>query len=191
MDETNQSNKVSLFWVWERAIPPAVCEQLIREVGEMNLTDGVIGYNVEDQVNKEVRNNKTVFLPNNHWFEGVLLNHARWANKSANWGFHVDDCETLQIASYKAGEKYEWHTDDDLLSRAKPHQRKLTVVCQLSDASSFTGGGLYLKGVEEDSVIKNQGDLIVFPSFLEHKAETVESGHRLTVVCWLIGRHFT
>lgn len=178
------------FWRWEKVVPPAVCEQLLREVGEKNLENGTIGYGGKELLDESYRNGKTVFLPLNHWFEGIMLNHARWANQSANWGFHVDGCEQLQIASYKSGEKYEWHKDDDILSRSAIVQRKLTVVCQLTKAEDFTGGGLFLRGVDE-TVISNQGDLIVFPSFIDHKAATVESGHRVTVVCWVTGRHFT
>jgi predicted 2-oxoglutarate/Fe(II)-dependent dioxygenase YbiX len=177
----------SFYWLWEKAIPPATCDQLLREVGEMNLTDGRID---DADLNAKWRTGKTAFLPSNHWFEGILLNHARWANQSANWGFQVDNCEPLQIASYKTGEKYEWHSDDNILSRNKPYHRKLTVVCQLSRDSDFTGGGLYLEKVGEESLLKAQGDLVVFPSFLDHKAATVESGHRVTVVSWVTGRYF-
>lgn len=178
------------YWLWEKAIPPAVCDQLLREVGEMNLEDGTINYNDTPKVDYGYRNGKTVFLPTNHWFEGILLNHGRWANQSANWGFNVKSCQQLQIASYKEGEKYEWHSDEELLNRGGSYQRKLTAVCQLSRAEDFTGGGLYIKGVQEESVLKNQGDLVVFPSVLLHKAATVNSGHRVTVVCWITGPHF-
>jgi len=183
--------EANAYWKWEKAIPPAVCEQLLREVGENNLSDGVVGYGGDVRVDETIRNGKTAFLPNNHWFEGILLNHARWANQSANWGFHVDGCEPLQVASYKTGEKYDWHKDDEVLNRSRPYQRKLSVICQLTRAEDFTGGGLLLKGAQDESLINNQGDLIVFPSFLEHKAATVESGHRVTVVCWITGGHFT
>lgn len=180
----------SLYWRWERAIPSGVCDQLLMEIGEMNLTDGVVNRNNDTFVNKDVRNGKTVFLPQNHWFEGILLNHARFANQFANWGFHIDSCQQLQVASYEAGQKYDWHRDDDFLNRSNPYHRKLTVVCQLSKAESFTGGGLFIRG-EEGTVIRNQGDVIVFPSISEHKAATVESGRRITVVCWTTGRHFS
>lgn len=185
----NEKNQLPLFWVWEKAIPPAVCNQLIEEVSSMTLSNGAIGYEDRD-INKKIRNSKTSFLPTNHWFEGILFNHARWANYSAGWGYAIDNCEELQIASYKANQKYDWHKDDALLNRSRGFQRKLSVVCQLSEASSFTGGGLYIKGFEDKSVLQNQGDLVVFPSFLEHKAATVKSGHRLTVVSWVTGSYF-
>lgn len=185
----NEKIELPSFWVWEKAIPPAVCNQLIEEISNMTLSDGVVGYG-EGNIDEKIRNGKTVFLPNNHWFEGILFNHARWANHSAGWGFAMDNCEPLQIASYKTNEKYDWHRDVDLLNRSEGFQRKLSVVCQLSGANLFTGGGLYIRGFEDNSVLQNQGDLVVFPSFLEHKAATVKSGHRLTVVSWVTGRYF-
>jgi len=178
----------SYYWLWEKAIPPAVCDQLLREVGEMNLGRGLTN---DEKLNDTWRTGETGFLPNNHWFEGILLNHARWANQSAGWLFQVDNCEPLQIASYKAGEKYDWHSDDNILSRHKAHHRKLTVVCQLSRDSDFTGGGLYIDKAGEESILKHQGDLVVFPSLIDHRAATVESGHRVTVVSWITGKYFS
>jgi PKHD-type hydroxylase len=180
----------SEYWYWEKAIPKEVCEAMLKEVEKLNLVVGEVnGKNNTNVVSIEIRNNEVHFLPENHWFEGILLNHVRYANASANWNFSITGNEPVQVTSYTEGQKYEWHEDTSLLDKTKEYQRKLTTVCQLSDTSDFTGGGLFLKDIE-DSILKNQGDIVVFPSFLSHKAAEVTSGNRVTLVCWVTGEYF-
>ena len=182
----------SPYWLWEKAIPPTVCEQMIQEAKSMKLLNGIIGSKNKPIEDKSIRDNKIVFLPQNHWFEGILLNHARWANQLANWQYNINACENIQVASYKPRQKYDLHADECLLEDDKEWQRKITVVCQLSKKEDFTGGGLYIEKYSEDtSVLQNQGDLVTFPSLLLHKAAPVKTGNRLTVVAWITGPRFT
>jgi Rps23 Pro-64 3,4-dihydroxylase Tpa1-like proline 4-hydroxylase len=185
--------EASWYWKWDQAIPARVCETLLDEIKNSELTEGVIGYASVDKNENlvpEIRKSKTLFLSTNHWFEGIMFNHARYANVDAGWNFKISGTDPIQVAVYGPGEKYEWHSDDWLLSRGMPHHRKITVVIQLSKASDFTGGGLYLKNVDQ-SLINEQGDVIIFPAFMEHRAAPVESGKRITIVCWITGEYFS
>jgi predicted 2-oxoglutarate/Fe(II)-dependent dioxygenase YbiX len=178
-----------IYWKWEKVIPVELCDLLLRDVGDIQKKRGLIEGNKEPP--NELRNNKTAFLKENHWFEGIMLNHIYHANQSAKWNFELAGCENLQYAEYFTGEKYDWHRDHNMYDMENPEKnyRKLTAVCQLSDFSEFEGGGTFLVDFS-DSLLKNKGDLIVFPSHILHKAGEVTSGVRKTIVCWAYGPKF-
>lgn len=180
---------MSTYWHWEKALPKEVCEIMLKEISSMQLELASITHNNNGAIDTEQRNNKVVFLPNNHWVEGILLNYARYANSFAGWNFSLGGNEPIQVTSYREGEKYEWHRDSEITDKSKPYQRKVTVVCQLSDANDFTGGGLFINHGDK-SILKNQGDIAAFPAFMLHKAAEVTSGHRITLVCWVTGECF-
>jgi len=182
---------ITKLWTWDKKISKQLCEILLDEISQMTPINGTV-YGENDGKRK----NKVIFFEKNHWFEGVLYNHIRHANQSSSWNFQIDDCQQLQVAIYEPGEKYDWHVDEDIETRQAYRydgefcrQRKLSAVCQISESSDFVGGGLFLKGID-DSVLKEQGDIVVFPSFLEHKAEEVKSGKRITIVAWATGEYW-
>lgn len=185
---------MSLYWKWDKQVPKEICEAFIQEMHYTKLEDATVydGYSSTDSSvkSKDVRNNRVAFMPLNHWMEGILFNFARYANIAAGWNYDAPYNEQIQYVEYSAGEKYDWHTDKEFYL-PQPGMRKLSVILQLSKSSDFTGGGLFLKDIEHknmsDSLLKEQGDVVVFPSFLFHKAAEVQSGVRKAVVLWATG----
>lgn len=179
------------YWKWNNVIPKNVCEALVKEVNKTRILQiaavGGIGPGIH---NPELRNNTVCFLNTNHWFEGILFNHIRYANVSTGWNYNITGCQSIQYTKYNINEKYDWHTDMDMNAAGEPdNYRKLSAVCQISDSKDFEGGGLYLEGID-GSILSEQGDIVVFPSYMKHKAETVTSGTRITAVCWATGPAF-
>jgi predicted 2-oxoglutarate/Fe(II)-dependent dioxygenase YbiX len=179
----------AFWWKWEQQISKDLCEVVFKDIANLQKETAVVlkERDKSTAIDKSQRNNDVVFLPTNHWLEGVLYNHIRHANKAGGWDFDIADCEPVQIAMYSPGQFYDWHCDASMLIKGTP--RKLSAVLQLSDAADFTGGGLFIDGIEE-SCLNNQGDLIVFPSFFRHKAAEVLTGTRYTAVCWVNGAPF-
>lgn len=175
------------FWKWEKTIPKEICELLKKEFKEYTLQEAKISKGT-GIVDKKTRNSNVFFVSNNHWIEGILLNYARYANHSAGWNFYIDNIENVQLTKYEKGQFYDWHADDIIITENN-YNRKLSVVLLLSDPSEYEGGGLYLKKYP-DNLLQNQGDIVVFPSFLEHKAAEVTSGVRMTAVGWVCGPLF-
>jgi predicted 2-oxoglutarate/Fe(II)-dependent dioxygenase YbiX len=177
----------SPFWKWEKVLPEAVCDAFMEEACALNLRAGtVLGGDGVECVEEKVRNNQAEFLKPNHWLEGVMVNHCRYANIQAGWQFSLNDTDVVQISRYTAGQKYDWHADSSVLSSSP---RKLSAVLQLSKRGEFGGGGLFIEGNDE-SVLMDQGDLVVFPSFLRHAAADVTSGERWTAALWMRGPDF-
>jgi PKHD-type hydroxylase len=101
--------------------------------------------------------------------------------------------ENLQFTKYDESfqGKYDWHVDaggPDLKSC-----RKLSFVLQLSCPSEYEGGELQF-GSSTDAEIevanKNKGAVIIFPSYMRHRATEVTKGTRYSLVTWVNGPPF-
>ena len=96
--------------------------------------------------------------------------------------------EGLQFTNYKApSDKYDKHID-----RAYEFLvRKLSISIQLTDPKEYEGGELILyedeKGIE---MKKEQGTLVIFPSFILHEVKPVTKGERNSLVAWVTGNQF-
>ena len=81
---------------------------------------------------------------------------------------------------------YDWHVD---MGPGKAN-RKLSLVCQLSDPSEYEGGELQIHTGQIHTVEKKKGLVVIFPSYLLHCVTPVTSGKRQTLVLWIEGPPF-
>jgi PKHD-type hydroxylase len=91
---------------------------------------------------------------------------------------------------YDSGGKFEQHADTiwnaDVKDLDKKPVRKLSCITLLND--DFTGGKLALWYTgNRYSFPFNAGDVIFFPSYVQHKVDPVESGVRYSLVSWSYG----
>lgn len=92
-----------------------------------------------------------------------------------------------QIARYSAADQghYDWHID---LGIGRFSRRKLSVSVQLSPSDAYDGGDLefHLSGLDHANM-RQQGTLVAFPSFLQHRVAPVTRGERFSLVAWIDG----
>ena len=183
----------SKYWKWEKVLSPKICNALLEDLTDKAFTKSLIG---DQKRESDVRNNHTHFLPSNHWFEGILYNHVRYANQSAKWEYDITAIQNIQISKYDGNEYYDWHRDSFLVIPDFVEQRKISIVVQLNDPSEYEGGGLELEFDDKPSeptiinVITGQGDIVVFPSIIKHRAVEVTKGTRYSATGWAIGPKF-
>jgi len=96
--------------------------------------------------------------------------------------------EGFQFTNYKApSDKYKQHVD-------RAHNtpvRKLSLSIQLTDPKEYKGGELVLyDGDVGTSMSREQGNLIMFPSWTMHEVKAVTKGERNSLVCWVTGKPF-
>ena len=83
----------------------------------------------------------------------------------------------------------------------KNMQRKLSMIVQLSKPENYEGGDLRfnLRGLDsclDDNLMgpppefKQQGSIVIFPSFLWHKVEPITKGIRYSLVMSAIGENW-
>ena len=95
----------------------------------------------------------------------------------------------IQFTEYHAteGGKYDWHHDVDWNNEGET-DRKLSLTVQLSDPSDYEGGDFEFAEVEQlPDFAKQQGTVMVFPSFYAHRVTPVTSGVRRSLVAWFSG----
>ena len=106
-----------------------------------------------------------------------------------NSRYQFELCEEmgqLQLTRYAKDQLYNWHMD---LGAGAMSLRKISVVVELA-AGGYDGGGIevfYGEGTG-NRIALGQGDALIFPSFIMHRALPVQSGTRWTLVSWLTGR---
>jgi len=96
--------------------------------------------------------------------------------------------EGLQFTHYKEpGGKYHKHVDKGLNCQI----RKLSASVQLSDPKKYKGGDLLLYESEiPNPMSKEQGKLILMPSYTLHEVKPVTKGERYALVAWVTGPRF-
>ena len=105
---------------------------------------------------------------------------------NSRYGFGLSgEMGQLQLTRYAAGQLYDWHMD---LGGGAMSLRKISVVVELA-GGGYDGGGIevfYGEG-SGNRIALGQGDALLFPSFIMHRALPVQSGTRWTLVSWLTG----
>lgn len=144
---------------------------------------------IEDCKNKVVMGNPTIWSGSFHKcdLDNVDYVHSLftdiWEEVTHYFNVKLDFIEPYHIKKYKLGNFYGEHIDN-FTSKL---DRKLSLVVQLSDSNSYSGGDLNIAG---DKVIRDQGSIIIFPSQLKHKVHKVTFGERWVLITWAWGSIF-
>jgi len=112
-------------------------------------------------------------------------------NNSQFFNFDLTMIETLQFTYYSSEENgcYKAHVDTNCWQL--PHNRKLSIVVQLSDPEEYEGGDLKLYTSYEPIFIKKEkGMVATFPSYTLHEVSPVTKGERYSLVAWVNGPAF-
>ena len=179
-------DNLSCFWRWEEAVPKEMCDLLLADRKLLGEQIAGVGDDVDDETafRPEIRQSKVCWAKQNHWVEGLLYNHAMYANESAGWHYNMGRPERVQLTAYGSSGFYDWHEDWSPFSPVAP-MRKLSVVLLLSDTAEFEGGDFQFENL--GTVELQKGSIIVFPSFVRHRVTPVTKGTRYSAVCWVTG----
>ena len=149
-------NLSNYFWYFKSALTPRFCDEVIKYALEKKDTMAITGGYGRDKnhplTKDEVRNlkykrNSDLVWFNDTWIYKEIHPFVHEANKRAGWNFEWDRSESCQFTKYKEGQYYDWHCD----SWDKPYEkkgpdhgkiRKLSMTCQLTDGSEYSGGEL-------------------------------------------------
>lgn len=172
-------------------ITPEKCEEIINIGKKKGTFEGQVGFGAKSVVDKKIRKSSIVFL---HHTDGLgrffqELTSAVLSLNKQFYNFHISSfSEGLQFTHYKApGQKYGKHFDRG------PNGiiRKLSVSIQLSDPKKYKGGDLHIfDGEDPIKTLRDQGTLIMFPSFMIHEVTPVKKGERFSLVAWITGDPF-
>jgi len=215
-------NLSNYYWYFKSALTTKFCDDVIKyglsHQEDLAITGGLgVNRNLKDNPLKEEevadlkkkRNSNIVWL-NDTWIYKEIHPYIQEANKLAGWNYDWNFSESCQFTKYKLNQYYDWHCDSWDKPYDKPEDpnshgkiRKLSVTCQLTDSSEYTGGELQFdcrnydphmreedKHVLTVKEILPKGSIVVFPSFVWHRVQPVTKGTRYSLVVWNLGYPF-
>lgn len=109
------------------------------------------------------------------------------------WNINVfEHCSENHFMRYREGGRFKMHHDIIYPTNYANHVsrpiRKISAIVLLSDRQTFEGGKLALFVDEQRiSFDFDQGDLLVFPSYLKHQVDDITGGIRYSTVHWSYG----
>ena len=202
-----------------KALSPEGCDNLIKNLKDQTMPgthvkgDGSVTNEYDQQRSSDIAWFTDLDLLN------TIRSFVDVANYECGWKYDIVDSEQFQFTVYDGAKKqhYDWHTDgqgDHNCARKsaefhKPehvntmftHQtnllgtvRKISISAILDD--NYEGGELLFRFLDGDSNLKEvavnpkKGDLVIFPSYIDHKVAPVTKGLRYSVVAWFGGPPF-
>jgi len=184
-----ETDQVNLYAFWKKAFSKKECQTIINIAKNKGLIKGTT---LNDNKTKDVRDSKISWLyssDNIDWVfrrvTDITLNLNKRFFKFNLFGIN----EGFQFTNYKAPSgKYGKHIDRAMNIPV----RKLSISIQLTNPKKYEGGELKLyNGKKEGSVMdKEQGTLIIFPSYILHEITPITKGERDSLVTWVTGKQF-
>ena len=178
-------DKVNTYAYWEKAFTKEECEKIIKIAKDKDLIKGI----TKGQSN--TRSSQISWLhstDNLEWvfrkITDIVLNLNDRFFQFNIFGLN----EGLQFTNYKApSDKYDKHIDRSLDFTI----RKLSLSIQLTNPKEYKGGELFLYEDEKGTEMKKeQGTLILFPSYILHEVKPIIKGERNSLVSWVTGKQF-
>ena len=174
---------------YENCFSSDECAKIINLAKKIPLQKAKVGTKEKETVDVKIRksNIKWIFPTNETKFIFERLTSIITYLNNKYYGFNLFSMsEGLQFTNYKAPSgHYGKHIDK--LSNGNVI-RKMSVTVQLSDPNKYEGGELNLYESDEPiKTSKEQGMLIMFPSYTLHQVTPVTKGERNSLVCWITG----
>jgi PKHD-type hydroxylase len=178
------------------AVSEAKCNEIIWRGTQLPSQQASIGFD-NDRQDDSYRKSVIRWFPprKNPDIVNLIMEHVYEANRET-FGFDIfPTTYDLQFTEYHATNngKYDWH-HDVWWENNKPHDRKLSVVLQLTSPSEYTGGDFEFNAPEinasDIASFKQQGSILIFPSFLFHRVTPLLTGTRYSLVTWIEGPKF-
>jgi PKHD-type hydroxylase len=179
-------DQINLYAFWNNAFSKEECQTIINIAKNKGLIKG------KTNGESDVRNSKISWLypvDDMDWVfrrvTDIITNLNERFFKFDLFGLN----EGFQFTNYEAPSgKYGKHVDRAINIPV----RKLSVSIQLTDPNEYEGGELKLYDGEEEGNImsKEQGTLILFPSYVLHEVMPITKGERNSLVTWVTGKQF-
>ena len=177
------------YWKWDAVLSKEFCRSALEQIDWATAQTAAVVIE-KSVVDTKIRRTDVVWQEAMQPLGCIARTYMDIANQSAGWGYSVSSQENTQLSRYKStdGGYYDWHIDAGPPQNGV--QRKLSCVILLNDPSEFEGGILQFKGMEDQNLLNQQGSIIVFPSFIEHRVTPVTKGVRYSAVTWASGPSF-
>lgn len=174
--------------VYANALTPAECALVVEASQHLESRAGVVG--IGTSADDSTRRSEIRWLSRDSasplaWVYPRVTRMMLAANDKV-WGYAPTELEKIQIGTYSADEKgyYDWHVDRSTSAGGDDVDRVLSGSIQLTSGDAYEGGALQLGALVAP---RDQGSLVIFPSYAMHSVRPVTKGVRVSLVLWLRG----
>ena len=187
----------AIWQMWKAELSDDIVQKIITECEYYDPVDAQIGFGGETPQTDKVRSSTVRWVTptdtNSQFITDILWRYAARANRDV-FGFDINDIYDIQYTIYEAENKghYDWHFDT-FWGNPMMNDRKLSVTIQLSDSDDYEGGDFLFDSAytpPSKQELRQKGTILVFPSPIMHKVETVTKGTRKSLVAWIEGPKF-
>lgn len=184
----------SIITYWENEFSDEDIQNIIKLGEDRDISESVIFGQKIDHDYRKSKNSWIQLSDETMWLFDTVGNIIRRMNSEVYnfdlFGF----TEGLQYTVYDQNHShYDWHIDShsEIDKSMISSPRKLSFTLQLSDPSEYEGGEILVKtGRGEETVKREKGFMVMFPSFMLHKVTPVTKGVRRSLVGWVSGPAF-
>lgn len=179
---------------FKESFTPIQCDYILEEGLKIKAQEAKLGSDGNTTIPNH-RKSKIRFIREDNdkftWLFDEMWKKVMRAND--DWfSFHLSKLSYMQLAEYDSAYQgeYKKHHDVFWMNNDPIYHRKLTAIIQLTDPDTYTGGDFEFCNNNQypnATDIRSRGTVLVFPSFLEHKATPVTSGVRHSIACWMNG----
>lgn len=149
----------------------------------------IVNYAYANTLKNENNSSSNYIFPNKT--TNYIYNRLRQlVNKLNNefWNYNlIDFGEPLKFIEYNSINEGKISFHSDIGGSMKTNFRKLTIIIQLSNINNYEGGELNIYNPNKNIIPKEQGTVIIFPSFLIHNVNKVTKGIRNSIVIFAHG----
>lgn len=186
------------YWLFKgnEGLNKKAINKILKIFKKGKIEKGVIGK--DSNLDKGYRDSNIIFSNKSELYD-IVCPYIHKANKAANWNVDITWNEAMQFTMYKKNQHYDWHVDNLLEpygDQAHPDLRgkvrKLSCCISLTDPKQYEGGDFYFsfgKDIVPYKIpeFKQQGSVLIFPSYIWHKVSPITKGIRYSLVNWAIG----
>jgi PKHD-type hydroxylase len=178
-----------MYWVFPQVVEKHFCEYVLSHCDWSQAIEGVVSYQMGNNEIDHSKRKVDVLWQDANPLHGLIQMYMSYANTETKWNFNIQAFEPVQVARYTEHGIHDWHADINM-PQMQGLQRKLSAVLLLNSPKEYEGGALEVKDGNPEAPLKEAGDMIVFPSFVEHRVAPLLSGVRYSATCWASGAPF-
>ena len=184
-------------WYWDKEISRKICKKLIK-LGKGKWDQAqTIGSKDGKASLDNIRKSDIVWI-NDQWVYDLIWEYMLAANERAGWKYNIVAAEDCQVTRYTKDDFYSWHKDgmgshtevnnepDKELLYGNTRKLSMSIILN----SDFEGGDFEMRDKYERVPRLEEGSIVVFPSFMDHRVAPITKGIRYSLVAWFLGPPF-
>lgn len=169
------------YYAWNKELSHEICQKIIN-LGQGNWNSAAV-VNKSDDVRKS-----DIVWTKEQWVYDLISPYMFTANERAGWKYNIVAAQDCQVTRYTKDEFYNWHTDgmgshNEVENDGNTRKLSMSIILN----SNFEGGDFEMRDLENKIPRLEEGSIIVFPSFVEHRVTPVTEGIRYSLVTWFVG----